>query len=315
MQPQVLVETQVIEVYIEEGSERDVELGYEYYDAKYGTTNNFGFNMESPSQNRDSSQGLNLGFVPYAFNASDGSTGRLTAALRWLNTSSNARILSAPNIIADQGTTASIITGEDLPIPETTALTSSTSVGYNYKRIGVTLNITPTVINGNTVQLEVNPEVKAAIRYESFVTENSSSSIPVISVRSVDTRLTVCDGDIIALGGLYSSETTEQLRKVPFIGDIPLLGDIFNGRGTSTLDKQLIFLMKIHILQPPRMKMMDMDTTAKQSHNIADILESSDTIFTNKPPAEFFDVEKTLNSNIKESQKKQEIENYYRNAE
>ncbi len=310
MQPQVLVETQVVEVYIEEGAERDFKLEYQHYDAKYGTLNTFGFNLDSPSQDRDATSGAAAGFVPYAFNATDGSTGRLNAAIRWLNTSSNARILSAPNVIADQGTTASIITGEDLPIPETTALTSSTSVGYNYKRIGVTLNITPTVINGNTVQLQVNPEVKAAIRYQNFVTDNTSSSIPVISVRSVDTRLTVCDGDIIALGGLYSSETTEQLRKIPYIGDIPLLGDLLNGRGTSTLDKQLIFLMKIHILQPPKMQMLNLNATAEQSHGIAEILNSSNELFTNKPPAEFFDLEKNLNQKVKDYQQKKEEKEY-----
>ena len=197
LQPQVLVEAQVIEVYSEQGAERDVRLTYQYYDAKYDTTNNFGFNLDSPVQNRLTGQGGGFNFVPFAHQSSDGSSGQLTAAIRWLNTSRNARILSAPNVIAAQGAEATITTAEELPIPESSTNSSSTNLSIKYKQVGVTLKITPELINEKTVQLSVNPQVRSVLRYEAFSMNDVISNIPVISLRSVDTKLTVADGDII----------------------------------------------------------------------------------------------------------------------
>lgn len=296
LQPQVLVEAQVIEVYSEQGAERDVSLTYVHYDAEYDTTNKYGFNLDSPVQNRNVNEGGIVNFVPYAFNSADGSTGRLNAALRWLDTSRDARLLSAPNVIADQGSEATITTAEELPIPETTAVSSSTNLSFTYKQVGVTLKISPKVINGKTVQLSVNPQVRSVLRYDTFTQNNVDSNIPVISVRSVDTRLTVADGDIIILGGLYNSEKYHTLRKVPYIGDIPVLSDLINGRDSNTVDKQLVFLLKVHVLQPGKLKSFDLEDTASQVHKAAEFMRQSRKLFTNRPASDFVDFEVDLNN-------------------
>lgn len=308
LQPQVLVEAQVIEVYSEQGAERDVRLTYQYYDAKYDTTNNFGFNLDSPVQNRLTGQGGGFNFVPFAHKSSDGSSGQLTAAIRWLNTSRNARILSAPNVIAAQGAEATITTAEELPIPESSTNSSSTNLSIKYKQVGVTLKITPLLINEKTVQLSVNPQVRSVLRYEAFSMNEVISNIPVISLRSVDTKLTVADGDIIILGGLYNSEKSETLRKVPYIGDIPILGDLINGRDSSSVDKQLLFLLKVHIIQPGKMIALDPDATAQEIRRTAEILEQSRRIFTNKPATKFVDVEGEINEEAKRRREKLENE-------
>ncbi len=305
LQPQVLVEAQVIEVYSEQGAERDVRLTFQYYDATHDTTNTVGFNMDSPVQNRAATadQGGNLNFVPFTYNASNGSTGQLSAALRWLNTSRNARILSAPNVIADQGAEATITTAEELPIPESSTSSSTTNLSIKYKQVGVTLKITPKMINAKTVQLAVNPQVRSVLRYESFRMNDTVSNIPVISLRSVDTRLTVSDGDIIILGGLYNSEKAESLRKIPFFGDIPVLSDLLNGRDSSSVDKQLLFLLKVHIIHPFKPAALDPDATAEEIHRSAEIMEQSRKLFTNKPASEFVDLEAEVH---KEAKKRRE---------
>ncbi len=308
LQPQVLVEAQVIEVYSEQGAERDVRLTYQYYDAKYDTTNNFGFNLDSPVQNRLTGQGGGFNFVPFAHKSSDGSSGQLTAAIRWLNTSRNARILSAPNVIAAQGAEATITTAEELPIPESSTNSSSTNLSIKYKQVGVTLKITPLLINEKTVQLSVNPQVRSVLRYEAFSMNEVISNIPVISLRSVDTKLTVADGDIIILGGLYNSEKSETLRKVPYLGDIPVLGDLINGRDSSSVDKQLLFLLKVHIIQPGKMIALDPDATAQEIHRTAEILEQSRLLFTNKPATKFVDVEGEINEEAKRRRERLENE-------
>lgn len=314
LQPQVLVEAQIIEVYSEQGAERDVRLTYEYYDAKYDTTNRFGFNLDSPVQNRSATadQGGGMNFVPFAHNSSDGSTGRLNAAIRWLNTSRNARILSAPNVIADQGAEATITTAEELPIPESSTSSSSTNLSIKYKQVGVTLKITPKMINDKTVQLSVNPQVRSVLRYETFKMNEVVSNIPVISLRSVDTRLTVADGDIIILGGLYNSEKAETLRKVPFFGDIPVLSDLVNGRDSSSVDKQLLFLLKVHIIHPFKAETVNLESTSDEIHKASEILEQSRKLFTNKPASEFVDVEALLH---KESINRQTAEELKKAAE
>lgn len=308
LQPQVLVEAQVIEVYSEQGAERDVRLTYQYYDADYDTTNNFGFNLDSPVQNRLTGQGGGFNFVPFAHKSSDGSSGQLTAAIRWLNTSRNARILSAPNVIAAQGAEATITTAEELPIPESSTSSSSTNLSIKYKQVGVTLKITPELISQNTVQLSVNPQVRSVLRYEAFSMNEVISNIPVISLRSVDTKLTVADGDIIILGGLYNSEKSETLRKVPYLGDIPILSDLINGRDSSSVDKQLLFLLKVHIIQPGKMINLDPDATAQEIHKTAEILEQSRRIFTNKPATKFVDIEAEINEEAKRRREKLEDE-------
>ena len=242
-------------------------------------------------QNRLTGQGGGFNFVPFAHKSSDGSSGQLTAAIRWLNTSRNARILSAPNVIAAQGAEATITTAEELPIPESSTNSSSTNLSIKYKQVGVTLKITPELINEKTVQLSVNPQVRSVLRYEAFSMNDVISNIPVISLRSVDTKLTVADGDIIILGGLYNSEKSETLRKVPYLGDIPVLGDLINGRDSSSVDKQLLFLLKVHIIQPGKMISLDPDATAQEIHKTAEILEQSRQLFTNKPATKFVDVD------------------------
>ena len=301
LQPQVLVEAQVIEVYCEQGAERDVKLSYQYYDSTYDTNHSLGFNLDSPVQNRSATedQGGTLNFIPFTHVSGDGSKGQLSAAIRWLNTSTNARVLSAPNVIADQGAEATITTAEELPIPETAALSSSTNLSFKFKQVGVTLKITPKMINEKTVQLSVNPQVRSVLRYEAFKQDDVTSNIPVISVRSIDTRLTVGDGDIIMLGGLYNSEKSESLRKVPYLGDIPVLGDLINGRDSGSVDKQLLFLLKVHIIHPFKPRAIAPDETAASIHKTAEILEQSNKIFTNKPASEFVDVENLVNEEAK----------------
>ena len=299
-QPQVLVEAQIIEVYIEQGAQRDVKINYTHTDPTTGTTDTYWINNDSPGQSSDTTQGGAFSFFPIASTSGNGKTDTLNLAMRLLNTSNDARILAAPNILADQGITASIETGEDLPIPSSQTTTSSTNLSFEYKRTGVSLKITPRIINKDTVQMEVAPQVTTAIRYQTFTQNELVSVIPVISVRNITTRLTVMDGSIIALGGLYSTEHNETLRKVPYISDIPILGDFFTGRDTKIYDKQLIFFMKIHVMPTPENLMPDLEKTAQQIQDAADILKGSDSIFKNKPPVDRFDLETEMNNTAKE---------------
>ena len=286
--PQVLVETQIIEVSNQQGEQRDVKLQFTHYDAHTNTTNTYGYSLDSPTQNSITGERSGFDFFPVALGRPGGDTSTLQAALRWLTTSSDARILAAPNVIADLGMKASMSTGEDLPYQENTVTNSAVSQSAKFKRTGIKLNITPTLINNDTVQLEINPEITIAVRYEKFTISGSSNespvynNVPVVSVRNIKTRLTAADGEIIMLGGLYSSEVSESLRKTPFLSDLPLIGEFFTAKDATTYDKQLVFFMKVHILHNPYSVAMDPEESVREIKELGEAYQNSNVLFDSK---------------------------------
>lgn len=281
--PQLLVEAQIIEVYLEAGTERDIRVQYVKTDKLDGTTNTYGFNLTSPTQNLRPDQGTGFNFFPYSSGTTAGRIMKnLNLYIRWLQNTRDAKILSAPNILVDLGTTASIITGEDLPIQETQVTGNSVTTSTHYKRIGVKLNVTPLLINQDIVQLEVNPEVTSVVRYEQFTQNDTTISTPVIAIRNINTKLSMVDGEILMLGGLYSSEKLTTKRRTPYLSDLPMFGELFTALDESDVQKQLIFFLKMHVVKPGE----STDKTFKDVEKISDdirkasqILERSSKIF------------------------------------
>ena len=284
--PQVLVETQVIEIMVEQGEERDVQVQYTEKDGKTGTIDTYGYNLGSPGQSTNSGQVSGFNFFPVSKVYSDGGFRQLQVALNWLATSTDAKILASPNIIADLGTSAKMTTGEEIPYAEAAVTNTAVSQNIKFKTTGINLAIKPVIINEDTVRLEIKPEITLAVRYQTFETQDAKSTVPVVSIRNISTTLTAADGEIIMLGGLYSSEITEQLRKTPFFSEIPLVGDLFTAKSKSVNDKQLLFFMKIHILKSPYSVLMDPEKNAAAIQDIGRSIRDSGTLFNVKPRAE-----------------------------
>lgn len=284
--PQVLVETQIVELIVKNGETRDTSLKFTHTNHKTGSTSSVGYSLGSGS-NTTNESGFNI--FPLDSISGNGDTNRLGLMINWINNSDDARILAAPNVIADLGTEATMETGEDLPYTENSVTSSAVTQSIKFKRTGVQLTIKPTIINGDTVQLEIKPQVTIAVRYESFAVPNSSGDnsapvsnrIPVVSVRNIDTRLTAGDGEIIMLGGLYSSEASESKNAIPFLSDIPVIGDFFTSKNFSITDKQLLFFMKIHIIDNPYMVLLDPEKTAITLNNAASVMRGSKKLFNN----------------------------------
>ncbi len=280
--PQLLVEAQIVEVYIEAGMDRDVRLEYTKTDRGDGNTSIFGSDLVPPPQ-VPPGQGAGFDFFPYS---SGTTTSRITKNfnlfIKWLKNTRDAKILSAPNMIVDLGSTASIITGEDLPIQETQVTGDTVTTSTRYKRIGVKLNVTPELINKDIVQIQVNPEVTSVVRYDTFVQNGNEIKTPVIAIRNINTELSMVDGEIIMLGGLYSSEKLTAKRKTPFLSDIPYIGELFNSTEDSDVQKQLIFFLKIHVITPGNPddnKFRDLDKISEDIQKAAEIINDSDKIF------------------------------------
>lgn len=281
--PQILVEAQVIEVYLEAGTERDVRVQYVKTDKGDGTTNTYGFNLTSPTQNLRPDQGAGFNFFPYSSGTTAGRILKnLNLYIRWLQNTRDAKTLSAPNILVDLGTTASIITGEDLPIQETQVTGNSVTTSTHYKRIGVKLNVTPVLINRDIVQLQVNPEVTSVVRYEQFTQNDTTISTPVIAIRNINTKLSMVDGEILMLGGLYSSEKLVTKRRTPYLSDLPVIGELFTALDESDVQKQLIFFLKMHVINLGDINdktFQDVEKVSDDMRKASKIIERSTKIF------------------------------------
>lgn len=281
--PQILFEAKVIEIYVDEGMERDLEFQYEKTDPGDGLNERAGFSLNAPGQNTLATQGGGMDLYPYSSGFQGRTVKDINIFLRWLKKARDAKILSTPNLVVNLGGTASIVTGEDVPIIQTQVNGGTVTTSTLFKRVGVKLNVTPILINKDNVRLKINPEVSSIIRYEPFTQNNLTVNNPVVSIRNIETELVAANNSVVLIGGLYSNEKIKSTRKVPFIGDLPLLGELFTSVDESDVKKQLVFFMKIKILSD-EMEFIahDIEKSAEEINQIGTEIRNSEKIFPNQ---------------------------------
>lgn len=282
--PQILVEAKIVEVSVDESMQRDVRVEYTKVQTDKGLTNTYGYNLTSPSQAPLGDQGGGFNFFPYSAGSKDKNLKDLNLFLQWLKTARDAKVLSSPNLIVDLGTTASMVAAEDIPILQTQVTGTTVTTSTLFKRIGVKLNVTPVIINDDSVKLIINPEVSTITRFEVTIQNNIPVSNPVIAVRNINTELIAGDNEIILLGGLYSNEVLKTTRKTPVLGDLPgIFGDMFTALALTDVKKQLVFFMKIGILKKTGSKngfvAYEVNKSASDLKDIGDSLHQDKDLF------------------------------------
>jgi len=153
------------------------------------------------------------------------------------------KILSRPRILAQNGAPASILTGDALPIITTVIVAGTsavTSQQVNYVNVGVNLQIEPRIASDGYVTSHIFSEVSSVTAY--------TQGIPQISQRQAQTTATVKDGDSFVIGGLLSDNEVKTTYKIPGLGDIPLIGGIFNRISTTTQKTNLYIVVTPHIV-------------------------------------------------------------------
>src|SRR5208283_4175251 len=152
----------------------------------------------------------------------------LQAAIYAQVQSGHGRIVSKPRIAAQSGATAKIITGDALPILTSIALSGVNAVSQQvqYVNVGVTLQIAPRVSSDGFVTSHVFCVVSSVT--------GTSQGYPTISQREAETSATVRDGETFVIGGLTEENETTTKSRIPGVGDIPLLGELFNLHQGST---------------------------------------------------------------------------------
>ena len=155
-----------------------------------------------------------------------------------LKQTSSTNLVSAPKITTLDNQEAEIVVGTVVPVARYERLRETGTLeitGYDEKKIGVRLLVTPHVADESTLVLTVSPEISEIVEYRGQFNER-----PVTSTRSATTQVVVRHGETLMIGGLIKEVDLQIVRKVPILGDVPLLGLLFRHK---TVQKQKVDLM------------------------------------------------------------------------
>jgi pilus assembly protein CpaC len=172
------------------------------------------------------------------------------ATLQALEERQLSQVLAQPNIIAANGKEASFLAGGEFPYPEVQGSSSAVggAVTIQFKEYGVRLNFIPTITPRGTIRLQVAPEV-SSLDFTNGI-EISGFDVPGISTRRVNTEVELADGQSFAIGGLLNDTDSETFNKIPFLGDIPILGKFFQSIQKTKQNTELIVIVTPEIVAP-----------------------------------------------------------------
>jgi pilus assembly protein CpaC len=159
--------------------------------------------------------------------------------------------LAEPNLIATNGKEASFLAGGEFPIPILQGGSGSNAVTVQFKEFGIRLSFTPTVLGGDLINLKVRPEV-SALDFGNAVTV-SGFRIPALTTRRTDTEVELRDGQTFAIAGLLNNTVTDSMRKIPGIGDIPILGWLFKSKSLQKNQTELVVMITPVIIKRGQM--------------------------------------------------------------
>jgi pilus assembly protein CpaC len=177
----------------------------------------------------------------FLFNSKEG----LGAVIKALSTKGLFQSLAEPNLVAESGKEASFLAGGEIPIPVAQGSGGSVSISVQYKEFGVRLNFLP-VVNGDRIHLKVRPEV-STLDFNNAVVLNGFR-IPALSTRRTETELELQNGQTFAIAGLMNNTVNSSMRKIPGIGDIPILGLLFQSKAAQKEQTELVVMITPEIL-------------------------------------------------------------------
>jgi pilus assembly protein CpaC len=166
-----------------------------------------------------------------------------------LETKGVVQVLAEPNLMATDGKEASFLAGGEYPYPVAQGSSGGlTTVTIEFKEYGIRLNFIPTITPRGTIRLQVAPEV-SALDYTNEV-DISGFEVPGITSRKVNTEVELADGESFMIGGLLDKGTTDSFEKIPFLGDIPIIGKLFQSEQKTKNDTELIVIVTPEIVSP-----------------------------------------------------------------
>jgi pilus assembly protein CpaC len=173
----------------------------------------------------------------------------LGTVIQALQSQNLLQILAEPNLMTESGKEANFLAGGEFPYPLVTSVGSgSPTVSVQFKEFGIRLSFTPILTADGTIHLKVKPEV-STLDFANGVTI-SGFVLPALSTRRVESEMSLADGQTFAIAGLVDNRVTQILSKVPGIGDIPVLGKLFQSKSFSKSKNELLVIVTPHIVHP-----------------------------------------------------------------
>lgn len=192
---------------------------------------------------------LSLGVLPgsqagMTFGTLGAGSDSIDGLLQALQENGLLQILAEPNITTVTGETASFLAGGEIPIP---VPVNRDLVGIEYKQFGVSLLFTPVLLPNDRISLQVRPEVSSLTGSSVQV---GGISVPGLQVRRADTLVEVGSGQTFAIAGLFQRDTFNNIERVPVLGDVPVLGNLFRSRRFQRNETELVILITPYIVEP-----------------------------------------------------------------
>lgn len=182
-------------------------------------------------------------------------TVNVRAFLHLLMQLTDSNIISTPQILASDNQKAKIVVGQNVPIPtgQSQGITGGTLVTIERKDVGVTLEITPQMLEHDTLRLEIKQEITAiAAGVPQTIGTSATTSIPVgptFTKRAMETVTIVHDQQSIVVGGLVRDDLVVTEDKIPWLGDIPVLGWLFRSQNKQTIKNNLLVFLTPHLIK------------------------------------------------------------------
>jgi pilus assembly protein CpaC len=171
------------------------------------------------------------------------------AVIEALQAKNLLQILAEPNLIAVNGKEASFLAGGEFPFPVAQQNASGiATVTIQFREFGVRLKFTPLIEPNGNIHLHVAPEV-STLDFADAVTV-AGTTIPAISTRKADTEFELQDGQSFVIAGLMDNRVTNVANKIPFLGDIPILGNFFKSKSDQKNNSELMVLCTVHRVAP-----------------------------------------------------------------
>jgi len=173
----------------------------------------------------------------------------LGATIKALESRNLLQILAEPNVLAINGKSASFLAGGEFPYPTLQGGGGGLgAVTIQFREFGVRINFTPVITPRGTIRLQVTPEVSSLDFANGLVFQGFT--IPALSTRRVQTEIELEEGQSFVIGGLLDRRVTEQLSKIPGLGDVPLLGKLFTSRTLNKTNTELLVMVTPQLVRP-----------------------------------------------------------------
>lgn len=164
--------------------------------------------------------------------------------LRAISSHGYGKILAEPTLVTVSGKTARFLAGGEFAVPTTVGVDGVEAATTTFRGFGTELNFTPTVLDKDLIRLQVAPS------FSSLNSDVTVGGIPGLSRRSVETTVDLREGQWLAIAGLIQDEQGGQRSRLPYLGDLPMLGRLFSTQSTSRFETELIVLVSPELVHP-----------------------------------------------------------------